>query len=102
MVAFKGVFHMNNFKDSSNTMVITLNEILIGLRTVLYVSHDKEDGIWQFLDRAGNLDTDNARILSLNEILQIDSTLSILGDLPLGWVAERNDEDSIWTRKEKR
>jgi hypothetical protein len=54
------------------------------------------------LDGSGNLDTDNARILSLNEILQIDSSLAILEDLPLGWVAERNDEDSIWTRKEKK
>lgn len=53
------------------------------------------------LDGSGNFDTNNARILSLNEILQIDPSLSLLGDLPLGWIAERNDVDSMWTRKEK-
>lgn len=44
---------MNNFKDFSNTMVITLNEILIGFQPVLYISHDEEDGMWQFLRWVG-------------------------------------------------
>lgn len=90
-----------NYKDSPKTMVITLKEILTETKPVLYVSHDKEDGMWQFLDGSVELEVDNARIISLDEMLEIDGSLSLLWDLPLGWIAERKNKDAIWNRQEK-
>lgn len=49
---------MKGFKDSPNTMVITLKEILAGTKPILYVSHDEEEGMWQFLDGTVGLDAE--------------------------------------------
>ncbi|VDG96898.1 Uncharacterised protein [Lysinibacillus sphaericus] len=91
---------MNQFNESSNTMVITLNAILNAKKTVLHVSHDEEDGMWQFLDRSKALVTDNARIVILEEILKIDESLSSLWDLSRGWTAERVNAEALWSRYE--
>lgn len=92
---------MGQFNELPSTMVITLNVILDRAKPVLYVSHDEEDGMWQFLDGSENLDIDNARIVSLEEILKIDESLSLLWDLPLGWAAERSNKEASWNRFEK-
>lgn len=90
---------MSEFNDFPNTMVITLKEILDGKKPVLYVSHDEEDGMWQFLDGSDELDIDNARIVTIEEILRVDSSLSSLLDLSIGWKAERVDRDNKWLRQ---
>lgn len=56
--------------------------------------------MWQFLDGSDELDTDNARIVTFEEILEIDDSLSLLGDLPIGWVAERFNKEALWNRRE--
>ena len=91
---------MSKFNDFPDTMVITLKEILDGKKPVLYVSHDEEDGMWQFLDGSDELDIDNARIVTLEEILGVDSSLYSLLDLSIGWKAERVDRDAKWLRQE--
>lgn len=91
---------MSKFNDFPDTMVITLKEILDGKKPVLYVSHDEEDGMWQFLDGSDELDIENARIVTLEEILGVDSSLSSLLDLSIGWKAERVDRDAKWLRQE--
>lgn len=91
---------MSKFNDFPDTMVITLKEVLDGKKPVLYVSHDEEDGMWQFLDGSDELDIENARIVTLEEILGVDSSLSSLLDLSIGWKAERVDRDAKWLRQE--
>lgn len=92
---------MKGFKESPNTLVITLKEILDGAKPILYVSHDEEDGMWQFLDGSDELDTEKARIVTLQEILELDETLYLLDNLPLGWVAERVYSEDEWNRRKK-
>ncbi|MEK3808241.1 hypothetical protein MHB63_17115 [Bacillus sp. FSL H8-0547] len=89
------------FKDAPDTMVITTKEIIDGTKPVLYVSHDKEDGMWQFFDGSMKFDIDCARIVSLEEMLEIDNSLASIGDLPLGWIAERDNRKAFWKRVEK-
>lgn len=60
---------MSKFSDFPDTMVITPKEILDGKKSVLSVSYDEEDGMWQFLDGSDELDIDNARIVTLGEML---------------------------------
>ncbi|WP_211654124.1 immunity protein Imm33 domain-containing protein [Planococcus alpniumensis] len=90
---------MSEFNDFPNTMVITLKEILDGKKPVLYVSRDEEDGMWQFLDGSDELDIDNARIVTIEEILRVDSSLWSLSDLSIGWKAERVDRDTKWLKQ---
>ncbi|MGP1908404.1 hypothetical protein ACTSEZ_09525 [Metabacillus sp. JX24] len=92
---------MLHFKDSPDTMVITIKQIMDRTQTVLYVSHDKEDGMWQFLDGSMVFDTDDARIVTLEEMIEIDDSLASISDLPHGWIAERDDRKAIWKRRKK-
>ena len=86
---------MTYFKEQGNTMVITTKDIISGLKPILLVSHDIEDGMWEFLDNE-ELDENEACIVSLDEILKLDGSLSALHDLPLGWIAYRNNINDPW------
>lgn len=92
---------MNRFEDHTKTMAIILKETLDGSKTVLYVSHDEKDGMWQFLDGSDELDVNNARIVTLEEMLEIDESCSLLWNLPPGWVAERDKNEGLWTKRKK-
>lgn len=80
-------------------MVITTKEILLGTKPILLVTHDYEDGMWEFLE-GEDVDENKACIISLDEILKIDSSLSMLKDLPLGWIAYRHNINDFWKKEE--
>jgi hypothetical protein len=83
------------FKDAPNTMVITTKRIITQAAAVLVVLHDEEDGMWQFLD-GYEMDENAAAIISLAEMVSIDSSVEALANLPRGWIARRNDANSAW------
>lgn len=84
-----------NFSLPKNTMVITTKDIIQKEKDILVVSHDAEDGIWQFLD-GEDITEDNAAVVSLFEIFEIDNSISELSSLPLGCVAYREQKDEKW------
>ncbi len=88
------------FDEPENTAVITCNHILENGADILYVSHDKDDGMWQFLCGGIHLPED-ARIVSLYEMFCIDKTLSKISDMPCGYVAERKTKNTDWILKTK-
>ncbi|TXK73847.1 hypothetical protein [Paenibacillus sp. N3.4] len=88
------------FDDPENVAVITTDKIMKQESPVLCVTHDEDDGMWQFLD-GGEVSEEDARILSLKQIISIDPSLVKLSDLPLGWVAWRETKDSQWIRAER-
>lgn len=51
------------FEDLQNVAVITIEKIMKRQSPILYVTHDEDDGMWQFLDR-GEGKEEEARILS--------------------------------------
>ena len=88
------------FVESPNTAVITCCHILEDNMPILYVSHDADDGMWQFLCGKSHA-TSEARVISLEEIFKLDKTLSELSDLPCGFIAERNSKKEEWLIKRK-
>lgn len=76
-------------------MVITTKKIVRKEAPILIVFHDEEDGMWQFLD-GSNSDENEAAIISLEEIIAIDSSIDTISDLPLGWVAWRENVKAKW------
>ncbi len=82
------------FTDSPDTACFTCRHILAGNKPILYVSHDK-DGYWQFLC-GGNHTEDDARVVSLANILSIDESMEIMAELDYGEYAEAEDETSDW------
>jgi len=86
-----------NFVQPRNLAVVTVDRVIAGGNPVLYVSHDEDDGGWQFLDEAVVADS-NARIASLGQLVDSDSTLAELADLPEGFVASRITKGDGWIR----
>jgi hypothetical protein len=87
-----------NFAQPRNLAVISLNRVITGESDVLHVSHDQDDGGWQFLDGSAFAESD-ARIVGLGEMVDSDPTLSELADLPEGFVATRSSKTDAWVRK---
>lgn len=89
---------MKIFKDELNTAVFTTKFVINDKKLITYVSHDIEDGAWQFFsDDAFENFEDVAMIVGLGEIIKFDETLLNLADLPLGYTATRNSLADTWS-----
>lgn len=84
------------FADSPNTASITTRQVLEGA-PVLLVTHDADDGSWQFLCGTTN-DSEDARVVGLGRMYRRDTTLGELADLPEGWRAFRAGVGLPWSR----
>jgi hypothetical protein len=86
------------FADPKNVATFTTKQILEGTKEIKHVSHDDDDdGAWQF--HSGDpINEEDGRIVSLEEIITIDTTILELADLPLGWVAIRDGKQHNWRR----
>ncbi|MBQ7354223.1 MAG: hypothetical protein IJW62_01740 [Clostridia bacterium] len=83
------------FNDHPNTVVLTCCHIIDGSANIFYVSHDADDGMWQFL--CGKSHSENeARVVSLYEIYALDPTIAQIADLPYGYIAKRESIESNW------
>ena len=84
------------FYDAPNTATIVCCHIINGEKPILYVSHDEDDGMWQFL--CGNAhETDGARIVSLKFAFDLDNSVGVLRDMPCGYYAVRENSEESWS-----
>jgi hypothetical protein len=88
------------FEDPPNVAVITTRAVLEGAAIVL-VSHDEDDGGWQFLPDGPLVEADG-RVVALRSIWELDPTIAALADLPLGWQASRSLPGDPWRRNPHR
>jgi hypothetical protein len=84
------------FKDPPNLAVITTYHVFES-SPILLVSHDEDDGGWQFLPSEVVSEAD-AKVVALERIVHLDSSVNELVDLPLGWIATRSKIGDIWQR----
>ena len=87
------------FTDAEDVEVIVLDRILRGESPLRLVTHDEDDGAWQFLD-GGHVFEDDAVVVHLAEMAQFDPAVLTLSDLPPGWHAWRDSPDHPWRRAE--
>ena len=80
---------------------ITVRQVLAGVAPILFVAHDADDGCWQFLSGETACEED-ARVVALRRIWQLDPSISALADLPPGWEASRPSPDLPWRRVPRR
>ena len=96
----KTLVKLKEFEDTLNTAVFTTKSVVKDKKEITYVTHDADDGAWQFFSSD---DFDNyeevAMILSLDEIINIDITVLEIADLPLGYFATRPTSKDSWTTK---
>jgi hypothetical protein len=86
------------FEDEPNVATITVKQVLREGQPILLVSHDADDGGWQFLT-GGDFEVADGMVVSLRSMLTHDPTLEELADLPLGWQAWRERVGAEWHRR---
>lgn len=86
------------FREPRDLSVFTTRHHLELGSPIVYVEHD-EDGDWQFLTD-DELTDDDARVLSLEDMLQRDPSLNELFDLDYGEFAKRAYKGDEWVRGE--
>jgi hypothetical protein len=83
------------FTDERNTAVFTTRDIIEEGKPILLVTHDQDDGAWQFHTRK-TVPVSEAKVVALDEIIFRDPSIVELADLPLGWSAMRDSITSPW------
>jgi len=79
-----------------NVAVFTTKYVLSGIDIITYIFHYEEDGYWQFSGDTSCIGDEDYKIVSVEEIINMDSTVLQMKDLPLGFYAYREDKDSDW------
>ncbi len=87
------------FPDDPHTISYLSQSVDAGIEPVTYVSHDVDDGAWQFLGDSMAGDAEPV-ISCLHHPIDKDPTLTELADLPLGWWAEREAPGKPWVRNQ--
>jgi hypothetical protein len=88
------------FEDDPRVAVFTTTHVVHTGKPILSVSHDADDGSWQF--HSGDLvSTKDMMLLALEEILEIDPSIASLANLPLGYCAKRRNPGSAWRIQRK-
>jgi hypothetical protein len=85
------------FPDAPDTACYTTTFVL-NKAPILRVYHEY-DGDWQFHGAQEQVVQDEAKLVSLAAMVQLDDTLTELSDLPYGWSATRSGPSSHWERE---
>jgi hypothetical protein len=85
------------FDGPPDVATITTIKVLYENHPILLVTHEEEDGTWQFLCGATD-DPQDGRVVGLGTILKLDPGVAMLANLPYGWQAWRESPESPWQR----
>ena len=88
------------FYDDPDTAAIICCHITENKSPILYVSHDEDDGMWQFLCGKEH-EIDEARLVSLQWVFDLDNSISSLKDMPCGCYAERITQNDDWVIRKR-
>lgn len=83
------------FQDTPNTACLVCRHVLDGESPISYISHDKDDGTWQFLCSKSHREGD-ARVISLFSAFKLDESIGQVAGLPRGCFVERNSKSGSW------
>ncbi len=86
------------FKEPKDRRVYSLRQIMDSDAQILHVSHNSDDGAWQFLGWETPRVEDGV-VVCLEHVVEKDPSVSEVADLPLGWHAWRRTIDDPWTRE---
>lgn len=83
------------FNEPENLAVFTCVHVLEDGADICYVTHDEDDGSWQFLCGQSH-DESDARVVSLKNIVELDPSVGALSGMPEGCGAVRGGKASQW------
>ena len=83
------------FDQPKNCAVFTTTHVMRNGADIIYVYHDEDDDGWQF-HYAGETKTEDMMIVSLEEIVDYDSSVLDVAGIPPGWKAWRERRGASW------
>lgn len=86
------------FDQPPNAAAITTRQVTEEGFPILLVSHYSDDHSWAFVCGTTNED-DDARVVAMRRVLDLDNSLTEIADLPPGWTASRAVVGGEWTRR---
>lgn len=89
------------FDQGPMVAAITTRQVLEDGLPILRVTHYSDDHSWAFQCGTTN-DTNDGRVIAMQEALNLDPTLQTIADLAPGWTAWREHVDSVWHRIQSR
>jgi len=87
------------YPDPPHTGVYLSKTVHKGTEPITFVSHDAEDGAWQFM--GDSMMDGGGVVVCFHHPIDGDPSLAELADLPLGWYAEREKVGEPWIRKKR-
>lgn len=75
---------------------MTCRHVLEGNVDIVHVFHDADDGMWQFLCEAEHHDSEDAKMVSLSQIVALDPSGNALHDMSVGFGASRPEPKAAW------
>jgi len=85
------------FDQAENVAAITTKFVLEDGFPILQITHYLDDHSWAFT--CGTTDnTEDGRVISMAEAVEIDPTIAEVADLPTGWGASRVTINGQWIR----
>ena len=87
------------FGDAPSTPVVTTRQVTERQLPILYVSHEQdEDGLptWHFLCLTVPFAMEDAQLVRLDTIVELDPSITTLAELPLGYCALRTAPGAEW------
>lgn len=81
--------------NNGNTYVFSTKGIVENNVCINYIVHD-EDGDWQFLNLEEDLTEDNARLLSLEEVIDMDNSIENVLKMDMGFYAIKSESTNAW------
>lgn len=85
------------FDQPRNCAVMTTRQVMNQIEPILAVYHDEDDDGWQFIG-ASDASESNGCVISLQEAVDLDPTVTEVADILPGWFASRPDAKSPWQR----
>ncbi len=85
------------FSEPLTTAVFTTKFVVEDDHEITYVTHDADDGSWQFLSSDTFEDYRLvAKVVGLGQIIEKDSSILEILNMPIGFYAERENRESKW------
>jgi len=83
------------FNEPENVAVFTCVHVMEEDADICYVTHDEDDGAWQFLCGQEH-SAEDARVVSLKSVFDKDPGIGDVSQLPLGYGVKRTNRRAPW------
>ena len=84
--------------NNNSIYVFSTKGIVENNVSISYIVQD-ENGDWQFLNLEEDLTEDNARLLSLEEVIELDNSIEKVLNMDMGYYAIKTESTNSWTIK---